>query len=381
MDKLNHNIKSALDHKMAMTVEITTGNSWSILYKEMATINKNTIPIYLNNSIDNFTIQGSNLELDALTAMNEFGTSIVVSSLLASVLVGTYYKYPIYRYMYDNSDEVTNKPVDLLILFQAIVEHLACIVMVTFLSVGMVFDISFASYFGEMWCFLPWNAASFGVAYRTIGSLGIAILRLIHIKRAGQSDTVPGYVKWIVLLACIVVTILVTIGYGLGNGPASRKQVIWNFCIGSSEALRKSVYDYSLARGLVKGESDLISNLALSIPAFGVLAEFGCYLFFFYHLYSHDEGMVTRKILPAIEVRKRHRKNAITFLGQFYCFLVELAITIGFFYTMQETTKVGNRACLLVGLWVEFGILSVIEVMTSTTLKTNLPHNRFFRRT
>ena len=364
-----------------MTAEITTHSSWSILYQEIATIDEKAITLYLDNSIDNLSIQKSNLELDALTAMNGFGTSIVVCSLLASVLVGTYYKYPIYRYMYDNSDEVTNKPVDLLILFQAIVEHLACIVMVTFLSVGMVFDISFASYFGEMWCFLPWIAASFGVAYRTIGSLGIAILRLIHIKKAGQSDKVPGYVKWIVLLACIVVTILVCIGYGLGNGPASRKQVIWNLCTGSSEALRKSVYEYSLARGLVKGESDLISNLALSIPAFGVLAEFGCYIFFFYHLYSHDEGMVARKILPAVEVRKRHRKNAITFLGQFYCFLVELAITIGFFYTMQETAKVGNRACLLVGLWVEFGILSVIEVMTSTTLKTNLPHNRFFRRT
>ena len=177
-----------------------------------------------------------------------------------------------------------------------------------------------------------------------------------------------------------MVNTLVCIGYGLGNGPASRKQVIWNFCTGSSEAIRKSVYDYSFALGLVKGESDLISRLSLSIPAFGVLAEFACYLLFFHHMYSHNEGMVTKKILPALEVRKRHRKNAITFLGQFYCFLVECAITIGFFYTMQDTVKVGNRLFVLVGVWIEFGILSVIEVMTSSNLKRNLLHNRFFRR-
>ena len=363
-----------------MTTSESNVKDWSIMYNDVITILRKPISIYINHSLDILTIEESSQELDAMSSMNGFGSTIVVSSLLASVSVGTYYKYPIYRYMYDQSDELTNKPVDLLILFQAIIEHIACIVMVTFFSVGLMFDITFATDFGEMWCFLPWYAGSFGVAYRTIGSLGIAILRLIHIKRAGQSNTVPGYVKWIVLVACILVTILVSIGYGLGNGPASRKQVIWNFCTGSSEALRTTVFEYSMARGLVNGESDLISSLSLSIPAFGVLAEFGCYLLFFYHLYSHDEGMVARKILPAVEVRKRHRKNAITFLGQFYCFLVELAITIAFFYTMQEQTKVGNRACLLVGLWVEFGILSVIEVMTSNTLKRYLPHNLFFNR-
>ena len=352
----------------------------SILYNDIVTIDGKIMPLYLGNSFDMFTIQNSNLELDALSSMNGFGTSIIVSSLIASFLIGTYYKYPLYQYMYDNADEINNKPVDLLILFQAIVEHLACILMVTFISIGMIFEFTFASYFGETWCLLPWYAAMFGGTYRVIGRLGIAILRLIYIKRTGHKTTILGYVKWIVLLACIAVTILVIIGYGLGNGPASRKQEIWNFCTGSSEALRNIDYEYSFARGLVKGESDWISYISLSIPAFGVLTEFGCYLIFFYHLYSHDEGMVARKILPAVEVRKRHRKNAITFLGQFYCFIAEVVTTIGFFYTMQDTAKVGNRLFALVGVWIEFGILSVIEVMTSTNLTRNLLHNRVFRR-
>ena len=352
----------------------------SILYNDIVTIDGKIMPLYLGNSFDMFTIQNSNLELDALSSMNGFGTSIIVSSLIASFLIGTYYKYPLYQYMYDNADEINNKPVDLLILFHAIVEHLACILMVTFISIGMIFEFTFASYFGETWCLLPWYAAMFGGTYRVIGRLGIAILRLIYIKRADHKTTIPGYVKWIVLLACIAVTILVIIGYGLGNGPASRKQEIWNFCTGSSEALRNIDYEYSFARGLVKVESDWISYISLSIPALGVLTEFGCYLIFFYHLYSHDEGMVARKILPAVEVRKRHRKNAITFLGQFYCFIAEVVTTIGFVYTMQDTVKVGNRLFALVGVWIEFGILSVIEVMTSTNLKRNLLHNRVFRR-
>ena len=181
------------------------------------------------------------------------------------------------------------------------------------------------------------------------------------------------------MVVCIVVTALVGIGFGLGDGPTSRKQVLWNFCTGTSEAVRQSVFDYSLARGITDDGSDLISKVSLSIPALGVLAEFACYLIFFYHMYSNNQGMVTKKILPVVEVRKRHRKNAITFLGQFYCFLVECAITIGFFYTMQESSEPRDRAYLLVGLLVEFGILSVVEVITSNALKQNLPHKRIFK--
>ena len=153
----------------------------SILYNDIVTIDGKIMPLYLGNSFDMFTIQNSNLELDALSSMNGFGTSIIVSSLIASFLIGTYYKYPLYQYMYDNADEINNKPVDLLILFHAIIEHLTCLLMVTFISIGMIFKFTFASYFGETWCLLPWYAAMFGGTYRVIGTLGIAILRLIYI--------------------------------------------------------------------------------------------------------------------------------------------------------------------------------------------------------
>ena len=356
---------------------MSKGTSTLTFYNDVVRIHSRFVPLYLSDSIDMFRVEESLLELDALSALNEYGKTIVVSSLLASLFIGSYYKYPLYQYMYDNSKEIANKPVDLLILIQAIIEHLICVGMVTFLSIGLMFDITYSSWFGEAWCILPWYAGSFGVAYRTIGSLGIAILRLIHIKTAGMGRGAPSRIKLIVLFAGILVTSMVCIGYGLGDGPASRKQVLWNFCTGSSEAVREAVFNYSLARGLVSGESDSISKVALSIPALGVIAEFACYLLFFYHLYSHNEGMGTRKILPVVEVRKRHRKNAITFLGQFYCFLVECTITLAFFYTMQESSEVGYRACLIVGLWVEFGILSVIEVISSNTLNEKLPHNQF----
>ena len=363
-----------------MKIVTSEKDSWSIMYDDVVTTKSRTMPLYIGHSFDIFTIDESNLELDPLSAMNGYGIAIVVSSLLAAVVVGSYCKYPLYQYMYDTSKELTSKPVDLLILIQAIIEHLVCIGMVVFFSVGLIFDITFASYFGEMWCLFPWYAASFSVAYRTIGSLGIAILRLIHIKKAIQAEGVGAGTKWIVLFVCIVVTALVCIGYMMGDGSASRKQVLWNFCTGTSEAVRESVFNYSLARGIIDDGSDLISKVSLSIPAFGVLAEFGCYILFFHHIYSHNERLVTKKVLPVVEVRKRHRKNAITFLGQFYCFLVECCITIGFIYTMHDSSGPKDRAFLIIGLWCEFGILSVIEVITSNTLKENLLHKRLLKR-
>ena len=49
-------------------------------------------------------------------------------------------------------------------------------------SVGLILDITFSDYLGDTWCNIIWYSGVYGGAYRAIGSLGLAILRLIYIK-------------------------------------------------------------------------------------------------------------------------------------------------------------------------------------------------------
>ena len=84
-----------------------------------------------------------------------------------------------------------------------------------------------------------------------------------------------------------------------------------------------------------------------------------------------------KKRVPFNDVNKRHRKNAITFLGQFYGFAVRCLLAIGMIYILHTHSDVIYRLIILVVNWVEFGILSVVEVMTSQNLLQNLPHNRY----
>ena len=74
-----------------MAMVTSNDDNWSIMYNDPLTIDEKELPLYLGHSFEIFSIEESNLERDALSAMNGFGTTIVVSSLITSVLVGSYY--------------------------------------------------------------------------------------------------------------------------------------------------------------------------------------------------------------------------------------------------------------------------------------------------
>ena len=322
-----------------------------------------------------------NTELSSPHLLNQTGESILVSGLILSLSVGSYFKYPLYRFIYEAGSEVANRPIDLLLLIGALIDHSICLLMVVNFTIGLTLDISLSDYLGETWCHIHWGAAVFGTTYRTFGSLGIAILRLIYIKFPYQVKDVDGRMKhfFCVLISCLVTSTLLTIGFSLGNGKISRKQVNWNFCTGRSELFREIVDEYSFITGTTSLQSEIIPKLVVGIGMTGVLAEFVCYLVFFHHLYSHDEEMKMKKIVKESEVNKRHQKNAITFLAQFYGFVVELARVILLLYTLSPDSDISYRLLMTTSVWIEFGVLSVVEVMTSHGLRSKLPHNIYFK--
>ena len=103
--------------------------------------------------------------------------------------------------------------------------------------------------------------------------------------------------------------------------------------------------------------------------------ELACYVLFFQHLDEHDKAMLKKKVLKTGKVKRRRRKNAITFLGQFYGFCVEMMVYSGLIYTFREKSSISYRLGIVLCFWIEFGIVSIVEVMTSNNLRQYLPHN------
>ena len=350
------------------------------MLNEKLEIHNNTVPLYLENSLQILFVNYSNLELSVPESLNQYNKNIIVLCLLGSIFIGSYFKYALYQHLYASGKEILHQPINLLILVQAIIDHLICIFMSATFTIGLTFGITLSEHLGEDWCNIPWYAGTFGVTYRTFASLGMAILRLFYIKHPYQVRNIEARMKmmYIVLFSGIVASTILTIGFGMGNGEVSRKQVIWNVCTGRSEEFREVIHNNSLIRGAIVDQSELIPKLVVVVGMLGIAAEFLCYLLFFKHLYSHDEDLLRKKVLKVDVVRKRHHRNAITFLGQFYGFVVEFARIVLLMYTMKASSDVGYRVLFVISIWVEFGILSVVEVMTSEGLQKYLPHNRCF---
>ena len=338
-------------------------------------MNNTPISFYIENFLNHLHINEVLLELSALHSASDSTKNVIIASIIGSVVVGSYFKSALYSYMYKNGKDIFNQPINLLILIKALIDHSICILMVTFYTTGLILDMNLADVLGEAWCNVPWYSATFAATYRTYGALGISILRLFYIKcpyhlRDSKNRVIFLYT---VLTISIIVSAFATVGFGFGNEDFSRKQVNWNFCVGKSEEFREVLHNYSLLRETTAIESDFMAKLVVVIGMLGVMAEFVCYILFFKHLYTHDEDMLKSKRLPANVINQRHRTNAVTFLGQFYEFVAKCVRLTLLMYTMSEKSGATYRLVMVISIWVEFGIVSIVEVMTSTMLIQNLP--------
>ena len=85
--------------------------------------NNKSLSIYIENSFESLLIHELNLEQTVLDSLNTVEEFFVVSSLIASALVGSYFKIPLYHYMYDKFKGNSNGPIDILILVNGLVRH------------------------------------------------------------------------------------------------------------------------------------------------------------------------------------------------------------------------------------------------------------------
>ena len=126
------------------------------MYKKNEHFANKTLSIYVNTAVENIFVENSQLERTNFESLNQRWEDVVVLGLIASLVIGSYCKCSLYQYMFDKYKKKEIKSIDLLILIQALIEHLVCILMVTTFVIGITLDITFSEYFGEVWCNIPW---------------------------------------------------------------------------------------------------------------------------------------------------------------------------------------------------------------------------------
>ena len=349
------------------------------MYNELQRTSNKTYSVYLNESFENLFVSDFKLELSALESLNIYSETCMVSAVIGSIVVGSYFKSALYFYLYDTRKEIENRPINILLLLQAIFQHLICLLMAFTYVLGLFFNLTYANILGEAWCNIPWYSSAFGLMYRTFGSLGLAAFRLILIKCSTWVRDKCGQDKLLSVITALglISSVLLTVAFSMDNGQASRKQIVWNFCIGRSFEFREILHQHSLLTGTSFPQFQYLAKSVILVSLAGVMIELVCYLIFFAHLYSHDRAMITRNILPKHEVNKRFQKNATTFFGQFYGFIIECVMLLGILSTLEDGSDVTVRLLFVVGFNIEFGLISVVEVLTSRCLVQYLPHKRF----
>jgi len=122
------------------------------MYKDTIEIPNRTLSVYLDEYPENLYLNSLKTELSTPHQLNQTGESSLMSCLILSLSVGSYFKFALYRYIYEAGREVANRPIDLLLLIAALIDHSICLLMVFDFTVGLSLDISLSDYLGEAWC-------------------------------------------------------------------------------------------------------------------------------------------------------------------------------------------------------------------------------------
>ena len=70
-----------------------------------------------SNVTETLVFHNLHLELTAFDSLTIVGKSILVGSLVISIIVGSYFKFALHFFLWDERHEILDKPIDLLILF------------------------------------------------------------------------------------------------------------------------------------------------------------------------------------------------------------------------------------------------------------------------
>ena len=218
-------------------------------------------------------------------------------------------------------------------------------------------------------CQITYIIALYGLAYLSVGSFGISLYRVLYMKREQWIKQVVGEKRLLGIVLAFSLTFS-GIVVALFNLETIKERAFVNMCFGLSTLDAQIMIDYDMSRGSEILTTTVLRKIALIIGIGVQLTELGIFIWFFYTRYKKDNGRI-KKLLTQENIKDRNIKNVTTFVGQFYGFVVECAFVL----ITLICTHLGNddynhlQAFVSFAKFIDFGLLSVVEVYSSPTLR------------
>ena len=300
------------------------------------------------------------------------------------ILIASYFRSILYSHLYSKCRNKQLTSIDILILISSVVQHLANVGRILFFT--LLLSEGFSSEYwdwkmeakGLVLCGAFRITMGFEYYYSGLGSLGIAIFRVMYVKFDRMVKDVIGETNLlkIILYGGIGLAVILLSSLFLNDyeqlqmkhchTPANFNifKILDEYEQGKGKS---SIYQYFIYPRIASGGIMLLVTIS----------ELSIYIILFRFMYLHDNNERLRRLLEPHVIRQRNKTNAITFFGQFCSFLLEVIIWILFLFAMLIGGKysVGLLAAVSILRTISFTCMTIIEVITSSSLRLRMYEN------
>ena len=291
------------------------------------------------------------------------------------MIVGTYFRFVLYEYLYEQYRENDFTTINALTLVTSLLQHLGLFVITFSRTMIVLTGTSLTRIPGlHSFCTFRQYFVQFTIFYGFVGGLGIAIYRLFLIKRSRLINQIKfKTIGSLILLGGILLCVFLVI---MANSHEYGKLQL-ELCLLKRNGLVYEVlneYEQSRDNHEVLSNFRSLRKYAGIICFIAVVSEMIIYVMFFHHLYKNDNNVDLKKLLDKKVIKARNRKNAITFFGQFCSFIIEMT-QIALYVNALRTDKEHIMFEVVLNLYqISFAAISIVEVLTSYVLRVRLAH-------
>ena len=295
---------------------------------------------------------------------------------LSCLLIGSYFKFFLYQEIRRQFKSKKSKPVNTLILTSSIIQHFTSLMI----SIALPYRVwntnspESSDHIGHPWIGRIIRIIfQFALYYPYIGSLGIATVRILYIKRSQWVKYRFGEVKLMRLI--LFGGIAIAIGFTFLLSTNDYEKVFGEtFVVLQNDVTLRTLDEYEQGRGndpILPYFRNVRIILGISATTMAMV-EITIYAIFFHFLYKHNNTERLRSLLGHQNIRRRNKNNANQFLIQFCCFTFEFSISIIFILAYLTENNEAIVHCFWIVKTITFPCTSAIEVLMSSNLRARV---------
>lgn len=305
--------------------------------------------------------------------------------MVTCFVLATIFRVPLYKMLVFDRGALkqlfTSKPINCLILYGAVWEHLGYLMTTVIGAMILVRDSgdSDPGMLGSTPCAFFYMASLTTAGIRTLTGFAVSLYRILYLRHEMVVRYVVGELRMMWTLLVFVAVVHPALIY-LFSVEEDSDRHLFNMCMGISSFESQTLISYR--QGQHRAEGDHVVEAPSTGIAFRALAIFVLLVLvageilmttmFFYQIVKHDNGKAI-SLVAKEAIRKRNKENVVTFTGQIISTLFQLTVVI-FALLMIGSMKKNQLVRQLFGLLRSclFTFVAIADILLSPPLRRSL---------